>query len=170
MMKYHIVGVEKCGTQSLREKLINVGHEVVCHEWLYPFKKGPEFHNKYFPDHVALFILRNPIERCFSDYRYAVNKNQIKEMSLAEALKKFPRFAQGSCYDKWLDFWSDSCYIQVLHLEDIGRSMHVTNARPKSDKTPFTTEDMELIAREINKAKDVEYYRDDLDLEKFKNV
>lgn len=169
MIKYHIVGIEKCGTQSLKAKLLQEGHEVVCHEWLYPFKKGPEFHNKYFPDHVALFILRNPIERCYSDYRYAVNRSQIREMSLAEALKKFPRFAQGSCYDKWLEFWSDSCYVEVLNLDEIGRTMPVYNARPIKDKSKCTTEDMELIAKEINKAKDIEYYRDDLDLEKFRN-
>jgi len=159
-LKYHILGIEKCGTTSLEEKLKSQGHDVVRHEWAYCFENVKEWHVAHYPDYLPTFILRNPVERCFSDYQYAIKQKQIPNISYEEALIKYPRFAQGSSYSKWLKPFENN--IKVLELESL-----TMNHLNKNSYRDMTVSEIISTINAISNADKTDYSRNDLNLEDY---
>lgn len=69
-----------------------------------------------------MFILRDPIERMWSHYNYAINPNKdgwkIEANSFIDAIDKYPELVEGSAYHKWLSRWS-KYNPAIVHLEDM---------------------------------------------------
>jgi len=108
-MKYHIVGIEKCGTHSLQKYLRDGGYEVIAHEWLYCRRNGPTMHDEYYAECQPIIITRDPIERFISDYHWREQRKQPGTLK---------QIIQGSYYDYWIRLWSKQRPI-ILRLEDM---------------------------------------------------
>ncbi len=159
-MKYHILGIERSGTTSLEAKLNAQGHEVVRHEWAYCCKGVKAWHDKYFADYIPTFIVRDPVERCYSDYQYAISQRQIENISYIHALLKYPRFGQGSCYTKWLDQFPARAifHLEILNMEHLN----------KLDYLEITPDERILTLSAIETAMDTDYHREDIPLENYR--
>lgn len=156
-MKFFIIGVEKCATTSFENDLKNKGHDVIRWEWAYCLPNIIPFIKKYYPDHEILIVIRDPIDRCYSDYHYAVKRKQIQNIPYIEALKKYPRFAQGSCYEKWIPLAD-----RVITMDEIKSKNNV------GSYSPLTDEERELTIRAIEQAKLTEYHREYSEIDWYK--
>jgi len=148
-MKYCIIGIEKCGTTSLEHDLKEQGHKVKRWEWSYCFPRIRDVVKNYYPNYIPVMILRDPIDRCFSDYRYAVKSKQIPDISYEEALEKYPRFSQGSCYKKW-----------VKNADIIFDMSNLNSKLNQTQKEPMTPKQITLTKQQIDKSQTEEYQRD----------
>lgn len=149
--KYMILGIEKCGTTSLEEDMVKEGFTVARWEWSYCFPNIREFVQKHYPGYKIIIITRdNRIERCYSDYKYALKWKQIPlDTTYKEALVKYPRFAQGSCYEKWIEEGDIVVDMSIL-----------TTSTNVNKKSKMTDDDIELTKKAIEKAKNTEYHRE----------
>lgn len=159
-MKYHILGIEKCGTTSLEALLKMQCHTVVRHEWAYCFKGVKTWHDRYYSEYIPTFITRDPVDRCYSDYNYAIKQKQIPKISYEEALEKHPRFTQGSNYEKWIAQFKDNC--KIFNLDEMKMQILNKNTYPE-----ITTAQRILTFDMISKSRENLYYRDDLNLEEY---
>lgn len=104
--KYMIVGVKKSGTQSFNKFLLNRGYDVECYEGRFTLS---EFYTNHDYSRIPLVIIRDPVERAWSDYNYfkdydpPVNTNGLDDS------------IDVSDYEKYLKFWD--CI--VYKLEDL---------------------------------------------------
>ena len=147
-MKYIILGVEKCGTTSLERDLRDKGHNVIRWEWAYCLPDIRTFVEKKYPGYKPLIITRDPIQRCYSDYNYAVKQKQIPNISYLQALKKYPRFAHGSCYSKWIKKGDTVFDVSVL-----------SNKKNMGKYSNMTQKEMDETKKAIEQAQDTEYHR-----------
>ncbi len=77
----------------------------------------------YAPDAKILAILRDPVERAFSNHLHEVIKGHIPEVSFARGLANNPAYVEQSRYNTHLSRWYDTfprAQIKVLIAEEIG--------------------------------------------------
>jgi|LWDU01.1.fsa_nt_gi hypothetical protein len=104
--KYMIVGVRKSGTQSLKKYLIDKGFNIECFEGRFSL---PEYYNTHDYSRIPIVILRDPVERAWSDYEYFKEYNPpMNPNGLSDSI-------EVSKYDKYLKHWD--CII--FSLEDL---------------------------------------------------
>jgi len=153
-LKYFIAGIERCGTTSLEKILSQEGHDIIRMEWLYCFADVANWIKLTFPDYQVVLIKRDPVERCFSDYTYAIINNQIPQhISYLEAIEKFPRFIQGSYYEKWIEQFDNP---KIFELENLKENQVCLNS---SNKRQMTLQENQKTLELIEKNKDVFYQR-----------
>lgn len=151
-MKFHIVGIDKCGTVSLMKDLQKKGHEVIRNESMY-WDGGPEKHLKLYPDYQVIFIVRDPIERIWSQYWYKRyhqegDRQQIK-VDLREAFKQHPELIDHTNYRKYLDVWRKTkpFVFQLETLQKFVLGFPKENVSP--DKRRYTPEELTLILNKL---------------------
>jgi hypothetical protein len=71
----------------------------ICPAYLWD-EKAPQRIHEFNPDLKLLVILREPIERLFSEYLYFYQRGTLEKKPLAEALKSRPDFLERSLYFK----------------------------------------------------------------------
>ena len=158
MNKFHIVGVEKSGTTSLAHYLKKAGHEVARHEWSYSFENSPQMHLKYWDSYQVVFIIRNPIERIWSDYHYRKKRGYIPDIEYKVALKEYPELVQGSLYEKWLDIWAKTNPI-VINFEEMTLIPSFPKIKDNPDKPQISEEEKRLTLNAIEENKKTEFFR-----------
>lgn len=152
-MKFHIVGVSKCGTVALKTYLERQGHEVIRHESMF-WDGGVEKHLKEYKDYQALFILRDPIERSWSHFwykRYHQKGDRLEiKCDFEEALVKHPEIYKFSDYQKWLKEWILAKPI-VLNLETYIKYVpDFPKENISLDKPKISTEQINMLRKFIN--------------------
>lgn len=149
--KYHILGVEKCGTAALENYLRNKGFKVIRNEELYEKPNVVELHYTYFPDYQPVMILRDPVERVYSHYWYKRynqkgHSDEIK-CSLEKALDLHPEIIEASKFEKHLKRWK-GLPLLIFHLEELQKldDFHKINT---TDKPPLTSIQREMILHRL---------------------
>jgi len=130
-MKYVIIGGRKCGTTSLEVFLNMQGFDVVRREQLFTKNDGFKLYNQEFSEFTPIVILRNPVDRAYSDWKYATQKKRsecfdkkrplrYREYCLKEnynpGLGELNPLVQSK-YSKWFMNWDIK--IQIMNLEDM---------------------------------------------------
>ena len=130
-MKYVIIGGRKCGTSSLEVFLNMQGFNVVRREQLFTKNDGYDLYNLEFSDYQPVLILREPIDRAYSDYKFAVQEKRPKCFNKKGVLS-FREYCllenydpgmgelnplKQSNYKKWFDNWNMK--IDIMTLEDM---------------------------------------------------
>jgi len=96
-----IVGVKKSGTQSFNRFLLDRGYDVECYEGRFTI---PEFYNTHDYSRIPLVVIRDPVERAWSDYNYFKDYNPpINTNGLDDSI-------EVSNYEKYLKFWDCIVY------------------------------------------------------------
>ncbi len=134
-MKYLIVGCRKCGTTSL-EKYLKAKHgedNVKREERFFTRYDGPCVYEEKFLDYKPVIILRDPVERAWSDYNY--QKYKMREgvactegdqliRACGEARYDPVTGERGiilqSQYEDWMKKWKKFNPL-VYHLEDVSK-------------------------------------------------
>jgi len=124
-LKYVIIGGRKCGTTSLEVFLNMQGFNVVRREQLFTKTDGFKLYCQEFSDYRPILILRDPTERAYSDWKYAVQEKRTKLNYRDYCLDK-NNYNPGlgelnpiiqSQYTKWFKNWN--LKIEVMTLEDM---------------------------------------------------
>jgi len=79
---------------------------------------------KFDPDIKIIAILRNPIDRTFSNYNFGIQLGKIDSISFEEALEKVPEIAKRSFYYKNLKRYFDIFphkNIKIMFFDDLKR-------------------------------------------------
>lgn len=113
-MKYCIIGGRKCGTTSLQKYLKSKGVEVERREQLFTKYDGFNIYSQEFSEYQPILILREPVDRCFSDWKYAVKTHRTKlkyrdyciESNYNPGLGELNPLSQSN-YKKWLEPWKN---------------------------------------------------------------
>ncbi len=140
-----IIGAHKCGTTSLQRYYEARGCDVVRNTQLFTRWDGPEVYTRKYSDRIPVVILRDPIERAWSDYHHRLRRDMIKDdMSYEHYCKTkdimpnpkedpFDYLRLGelniieiSKYKQWLKNWHDIDPLvlqleQMQQQEDFGR-------------------------------------------------
>ena len=132
-MKYIIVGCRKCGTTSLEEYLKEKypNDHVVRRERLFTRRDGPQIFEAEHPNYKPVIILRDPVDRTWSDYNYQKYKRhegKSHRHGLIEACKEErydPTTGERSIilqsqYDHWMKGWKKFNPL-IYHLEDVSK-------------------------------------------------
>ncbi len=123
-MKYVIIGGRKCGTTSLEVFLNMQGFNVVRREQLFTKNDGYDLYNLEFSGYQPILILREPVDRAYSDWKYAKQEKRTelnyRDYCLFEnynnGLGELNPLAQSN-YKKWFDNWNMK--IDIMTLEDM---------------------------------------------------
>jgi len=121
-MKYVIIGGRKCGTTSLEVFLNMQGFNVVRREQLFTKNDGYELYNQEFSEYQPILILREPVDRAFSDWKYSVQEKRtelnFREYCLTEnyspSLGELNPIKQSK-YKKWFMNWNIE--LEIMSLE-----------------------------------------------------
>ena len=149
-MKYVIIGARKCGTTSLEVFLNMQGFDVVRREQLFTKHDGYDLYNLEFSEYTPIVILRNPVDRAYSDWKYAV-----KEKRTTLNYRDFCNFEnydpglgelnpiRQSKYEKWFDNWNMK--IQIMSLKDMTKvkgfpKINTTEGEISKDDRKWTEE------------------------------
>lgn len=155
-MKYHIVGIHKCGTTSLMKWLIDKGHEVIRNEFVFWEKHGPRWHLHNYSEYTPILLLRDPIERIWSHYNYKRFKqpNDINEIhcSFEEALTTHPEMLWSSDYDRWIKHWEPTKPV-IMWLEELQKDPTFPKENT-TEKEPMTDTQRQLATLALNMAKE----------------
>ena len=123
-MKYVIIGGRKCGTTSLEVFLNMQGYDVVRREQLFTKTDGYDQYSHEFSDRQPILILRNPIERAYSDWKYALQEKRttLSYKEYCETPNYHPSLGElnpleQSNYKKWFKNWDME--IDLMSLEDM---------------------------------------------------
>ena len=137
-IKLYVIGIHKCGTTSLEKFFTENGFEFVREESIFKHSQGLLKHKFQYPDYQTLLIIREPLQRIWSQYNYRFTtqkggKNEIN-CSFEEAMKLNPEIIDSSNYQKWIDRWKNTNPI-ILKLEDVSKTktFPVTNTTIKSE-------------------------------------
>ncbi len=157
MIDYLIAGFHKCGSTSLLHYLKNKGHTVRRVEF-YFWLDNREFAINLASDGKQLaFIIRDPVERMFSDWEYFKQKgrsvNGVKRtptIRFLEAIEKYPDIAQASCYDKWMEPFEN---YDLFKLEEMAKLPDFPWKTKRKEYTKHTPEEYEAALQAIEKAK-----------------
>jgi len=98
--KYSIVGSPKCGTSSLGEYMRRLGYDVTEDELYFSDKE----HYPY-TDRIPIIILRDPVERAWSDFNFFSNWHDTLEKA-----------CEWSKYEKHTKAWNNPI---IFHLEEL---------------------------------------------------
>jgi len=136
-MKYVIIGARKCGSTSLEVFLNMQGFNVVRREQLFTKHDGMKLFNQEFSGYTPIVILRNPVERAYSDWKYAIQEkrttlNYRDYCNLENYDKGLGELnpIEQSKYKKWFMNWDMK--IQIMNLDD----MKKVRGFPKLNTTP----------------------------------
>lgn len=145
--KIYIAGIKKSGSTSLEAFLKSRGFVVVREESMFKHYAGPLKYRLQYPDYQALFIIREPIERIWSQYHYrryyqAGKRNEIR-CSFEEALTRHGDIITASDYRKWIDRWSSTNPI-IVKLEELKKLEEFSRSNT-TQKNPMTDEEREMI-------------------------
>jgi len=120
-MKYVIIGGRKCGTTSLELFLKMKGYDVVRREQLFTKKDGYKIWKHEYSDREPILILRNPIERAYSDWKYAKQekRTELNYRDYCELKNYNPSLGElnplkQSKYYNWFKKWDMKIYIVSL--------------------------------------------------------
>ncbi len=115
-MKYLIIGGRKCGSTSLEVYLNMQGYNVLRREQLFTNIKGFETYENQYPDYKLVLILRNPIDRTYSDWKYAIQEKRT-ELNYRDYCLKIEGVnnpLRQSNYKEWFKNWNLKMYIMTL--------------------------------------------------------
>jgi len=105
-------------------------------------------------------ITRDPVQRVWSDYNYAIQHKQIPTQSLKDALDNYPRFLAGCNYKKWIKHWKKT-KPTVYSLEE----MDINFINNQNIYKPNISLDIfKYISARLEKEKHENYFRNDMDL------
>jgi len=126
-----IIGAHKCGTTSLQKYYEDRGCDVVRNTQLFTRWDGPEIYKRKYPDFIPVVILRDPVERAWSDYHHRLRRDMVPvdftyEMYCRHSSIYYNNYLkqgelniiQISKYKQWLDIWHDINPL-VLRLEEM---------------------------------------------------
>ena len=123
-MKYVIIGGRKCGTTSLELFLKIQGFDVVRREQLFTKNDGFKLYEQEFYDRQPILILRNPIDRAYSDWKYArqekrteLNYRDYCELENYNAGLGELNPIKQSNYKQWFKNWNIT--LDIFQLEDM---------------------------------------------------
>ena len=129
--KMLIIGAHKCGTTSLQRYYEARGCGVIRNTQLFTRWDGPNIYRKKYSDYIPVVILRNSVERAWSDYHHRLRRDMIRndmsyEEYCVENSRKFTdnlqlgelNIIEISKYKQWLKNWHDIDPL-VLRLEDM---------------------------------------------------
>lgn len=126
-----ILGCRKSGTTALEKYLQDKTIVCIREECIWTSEGGPEYYNKLYKDLTPIVILRNPIDRAVSAWKYAIKRRRIsRDMTFEEYIIH----TQGtnadvikqSNYEYWRKKWS-SINILYVYLEDMKDIMKKEN-------------------------------------------
>jgi len=126
MHSYIVIGGRKCGSTSMEEYLKSFGHDVIRVEQLFTKTNGPDIYLKQFSNRIPVVIIRNGVDRAWSDYWYSVNDKGLHS-TYEEYLDNPPSYdyrtgdlnpISQSNYRKWFKIWKN-VDLQVRWLEDM---------------------------------------------------
>ena len=145
--KIYIAGIKKSGSTSLEAFLKKRGFVVVREESIFDHYAGPLKYRLQYPDYQTLFIMREPIERIWSEYHYrryyqAGQRNEIR-CSFGEALARYSDIIMTSDYRRWIDRWSSTNPITVK-LEELKKLEEFSKSNT-TQKNSMTDEERETI-------------------------
>jgi len=125
--KVVIVGCQKCGTTSLLKWLQQYfpNENLFRNETWFHRKDGVKEYLKYCSDYRPVIILRDPVERAWSEYNYQIKRkiythsypDAIEKLGYDEVVGETNPIAQ-SCYLRWIETWMEFRPI-ILHLEQM---------------------------------------------------
>ena len=123
-MKYVIIGGRKCGTTSLEIFLKIKGYDIVRREQLFTKNDGFDLYSHEFSDRQPILILRNPVDRAYSDWKYAIQKKRTelnyRDYCLLEnydpGLGELNPLEQSN-YKKWFKNWNIN--LDIFQLQDM---------------------------------------------------
>ena len=98
--KYSIVGVPKCGTSSMGEYMRKFGFDVTEDELYFMDKE-----NYPHKDRIPIIILRDPIERAWSDFNFFKDFHDTIQKAC-----KWSRYYEG------IKLWNNPI---IFHLEEL---------------------------------------------------
>ena len=123
-MKYVIIGGRKCGTTSLEIFLKMQGFDVERREQLFTKTDGYDLYSHEFPDREPILILRNPVDRAYSDWKYAVQekRTELNYRDYCELDNYHPSLGElnplkQSNYKQWFKNWN--IVMDIFQLEDM---------------------------------------------------
>ena len=129
--KMLIIGAHKCGTTSLQRYYEARGCDVVRNTQLFTRWDGPEVYKRKYSDRIPVVILRDPIERAWSDYHHRLRRDLIHsdvdyKTYCNRSSQPFQNYMiQGelniieiSKYKQWLKNWHEVDPL-VLQLEEM---------------------------------------------------
>jgi hypothetical protein len=127
--KYSIVGVPKCGTSSLGEYMRRMGYDVTEDELYFADKTC--YPNS---DRKPLIILRDPVERAWSDFNFFHGDHE----TLEEA-------CEWSRYEKYLKNWPDAVIFQLEELQKLEEFPHHNHNIHKPELDNDTRKKIEVL-------------------------
>ncbi len=152
-MKYIIIGCRKCGTTSLEKHMKARGDDVVRWEQLFTRTDGVAQYEAKHKDRKPVIILRDPVERTWSDFQYQHHmKREGLPKDLGEACKEHrydPVMGERgillqSQYSLWMENWKKFKPI-VYWLEDAIQWANFPHSWANPYKNKMTELDIMLI-------------------------
>lgn len=123
-MKYIIIGGRKCGTTSLEVFLNMQGFNVIRRERLFTNENGFKMWKQEFSDYQPIVIIRNPVNRAYSDWKYAIQEKRTKLNYRDYCLLEQSGSSSGelnpikqSQFHKWFLKWDTE--LEIMTLEDM---------------------------------------------------
>jgi len=124
-MKYIIIGGRKCGSTSFEKYLKEKNIDVIRVEQLFTKLDGFEIYQREYNDRQPIVILRNPVDRAYSDWKYSFKKNRTKlnyrdycldTANYSQAIGELNPIIQSK-YSIWLKKWNIK--LDILSLEEM---------------------------------------------------
>lgn len=116
---YVIVGVQKSGTSSLYDLMLSMGFIVEKSE--FSFLRVEDAENFDYTNFTPIIIVRNPLERAWSDHNYFKNTS-------------FPDSCDASFYKAGLQMW-DSLIYSLEYLKSLPNFPHIRSNNKKKKLT-----------------------------------
>jgi len=162
MRSYIVIGGRKCGSTSMQYYLQKHGHDCTRWEQLFTRYDGPEIWHETQYTRTPVIIIRNPVDRIWSDYWYARLEKGLEDsyedylkidLPYSETMGDLNPLSQSN-YRKWFKNW-EGIDLKVRWLEDMKQLSdfpHVTNGHlnPIPEKLRKLT--LDLLTDEITGA------------------
>lgn len=126
--KYSIIGSPKCGTSSLGEYMRRLGYDVLEEELHFmDFVKARTL------DRIPIIILRDPVERAWSDFCHFKDLNPTLEQA-----------CRWSRYEEGIKLWKNPI---IFHLEELVKIPEFPHHNENIFKPKLDDENREKIMR-----------------------
>lgn len=152
-MKYIIIGCRKCGTTSLEKFMKNEKLDVIREERLFTRTDGFDVWKGLYSDRRPVIILRDPVERAWSDYCYQkYMKSEASSLSLEEKCeeKRYDpvmgdrNIIMQSRYEQWLKPWRKAEPV-IYRLEEMKKIPEFPHEWKNDQKREMTQKDRKTL-------------------------
>ncbi len=150
--KIVIIGAPKCGQNSLLKYYKSIGKDVTRIEEIFK-EDGVARYEKEFADRKPVLILRDNIDRIWSNYNFFGYKDSMTLKEYLKYDKPHNVIGEGNPvkqgrYQYWINKWKDHD-LEIVYLEDLQKLEGFPHENSTKLNTPMTDKDRVMIKEAI---------------------